>query len=716
MPGLRAENTRRTPVPAVNYRLEGEIAVLSFSNPPVNALSLVVRTGLMEGLERAAADDAVRAIVITGAGGTFSSGADINEIASGAALTAPTLRDLQAHMESSRKPLVAAIDGIAFGGGFEIALTCHWRVGSRSAKVGLPEVKLGLLPGAGGTQRFTRLAGPAAALEAITSGAPLAPSRALELRLVDAVADDALTAAIALARRAVSEHWPLRITSDISEHLREGTSALFADFRRRLAAKARGQLAPVRIVDAIEAAATRSKEDAFRLEREYFVECRDSPQRKALTHVFFAEREARRIPGLPSDTKPLPIRTAAVIGAGTMGGGIAMNFANAGIPVALLEVSTEALERGLAVIRKNYAASVARGSLAPARAEQALALIRGVSDDPALASADIVIEAVFEDLAVKREVFARLDRVAAPHAILATNTSTLDIDAIAASTARPAQVVGTHFFSPANVMKLLENVRGRQTSAETIATVMALGKTLGKIPVLAGNCDGFIGNRMLMFYGSEAEFLLEEGATPEQIDRVMENFGFAMGPFAMRDLAGNDVGFLIRKGRKLPPDERFSPILERLVAQGRLGQKSGQGFYRYEGRTRIPDPEVTALIEGVSRELGIRRRDIPDGEVLDRLLHPLVNEGARIVDEGIAIRASDVDVVYVYGYGFPAYRGGPMFWAEQAGLGRVVETMRRLAPTHGARWRPAPLLEKLAAAGQGWSAAQRDDLAAGSIR
>src|SRR5215472_5640976 len=698
-----APKHKENAVAAVNYRPEGEIAVLSITNPPVNALSLPVREGLMQGLLRAAADDAVTALVLSGAGGTFSSGADINEIASGAALTAPTLRDLQSQMEASRKPLVAAIVVIALGGGFEMALTCHWRVAGREARVGLPEVKLGLLPGAGGTQRFTRLAGPAAALEAITSGAPIPAARALELRLVDAVADDALAAAVALAQRAVSEHWPLRITSDISEHLPEGTPELFAAFRRRLASKARGQLAPFRIVDAIEAAGTRSKEEAFRLERELFLECRDSPQRRALTHVFFAEREARRIPGLPADTRPLPIRTAAVIGAGTMGGGIAMNFANAGIPVALLEVSSEALERGLAVIRQNYGASVARGSLAPARAEQALALIRGVSDYQAMGSADIVIEAVFEDLAVKREVFARLDRAAASHAILATNTSTLDIDAIAASTGRPAQVVGTHFFSPANVMKLLENVRGRQTSAETIATVMALGKTLGKIPVLAGNCDGFIGNRMLMFYGSEAEFLLEEGATPEQIDRIIEGFGFAMGPFAMRDLAGNDVGFLIRKGRKLPADERWSPILERVVEGGRLGQKSGKGFYRYEGRTRIVDPEVTALIEEVSRELGIRRREIGDEEILERLLHPLINEGARILEEGIAIRASDIDVVYVYGYGFPASRGGPMFWAEQAGLGRVVETMRRLAPTHGARWRPAPLLEKLAAAGLGWS-------------
>ena len=691
-------------MPAVNYRLVGDVAVLSLASPPVNALSLPVRTALMEGLTRAAADGTVTALVLTGEAGTFSSGADIKEIASGAALTPPTLRDLQRQMEASRKPLVAAIDGIAFGGGFEIALACHYRTGSRSAKVGLPEVKLGLLPGAGGTQRFTRLAGPAAALEAITSGAPIPAARALELGVLDVVADDAVAAAIELARKAVREHSPLRITSEISEHLSEGTPELFSDFRRRIAGKSRGQLAPSRIVDSIQAACTLPAEDAFRLERQYFLECRDSPQRQALTHVFFAEREARRIPGLPADTKPRPLRQAAVIGAGTMGGGIGMSFANAGLPVALLEVSPEALERGLQTIRRNYAASVSRGSLDQARADAALALIRGVSEYEALGEADILIEAVFEDMNVKRQVFARLDKVAARHAILASNTSTLDIDAIAASTERPEQVVGTHFFSPANVMKLLENVRGRHTSAETIATVMALGRTLGKIPVLAGNCDGFIGNRMLMFYGSEAEFLLEEGATAEQIDRVMEGFGFAMGPLAVRDLAGNDVGFLIRKGRKLPADERWSPILERIVGAGRLGQKTNKGFYRYEGRTRIVDPEVTALIENVSRELGIRRRTIPDEEILDRLLHPLVNEGARILEEGIAIRASDIDVVYVYGYGFPAYKGGPMFWAEQAGLARVVDTMRGLAPTHGARWAPAPLLERLVAGKQGFGA------------
>jgi 3-hydroxyacyl-CoA dehydrogenase len=672
--------------------------------PPVNALSLAVREGLMAALVAGAQDPAVAALVVTGAQGTFCGGADINEIASGAALKPPMIAELQAQIEASRKPIVAAITGVALGGGFELALTCHARTLAPAAKVGLPEVKLGLIPGAGGTVRFTRLAGAAAALEAITSGAQIPAGRALELGLVDEVADDALGAAVALAGRLALDRQPLRITSELRERIREVNPEVFAGFRKKLSAKARGQLAPFRIVDSIEAACTQPKDEALRLERQYFMECRDSAQRKALVHVFFAEREARRIPGLPADVKPQPIRSAAVIGAGTMGGGIAMNFANAGIPVTLLELSGEALARGLAQVRKNYATSVARGSFTQERADRAVSLVRGVTSYDELQAADIVIEAVFEDLKVKQEVFGRLDKVAAAHAILATNTSSLDIDAIAAATSRPQQVVGTHFFSPANVMKLLENVRGAKSSPQTLATVMALGKTLGKVPVLAGNCDGFIGNRMLGFYGLEAEFLLEEGATPGQVDRVIEGFGFAMGPLAVRDLAGNDIGFMIRKSRKLPADERYSPILERLVAQGRLGQKTGKGFYRYEGRTRIPDPEVTTLIEGVSRDLKIRRRQIPDPEILDRLLHPLVNEGARIVEEGIAARASDIDVVYVNGYGFPAWRGGPMYWAQHAGLERVVKTMRELATTHGARWAPAALLERLAASGQGWDA------------
>ncbi len=685
----------------VNYRVADSIAVLTLANPPVNALGLAVRVGLSEALGRALADEAVSAVVLSGAGGVFGAGADLHEVSSGQVLEAPLTGDLAAQIEQADKPVIAAIAGQALGGSFELALACHGRIAAHSARLALPQVKLGLIPGAGGTLRFTRLAGAQAALEALTSGAPIPAARALELGLLDELAEEVLPAALAFAAAAVRGTRPWR---SLSARVHEVPPALFAAFRQKMPPKTRGQLAPGKIIDSVEAACTRTPEEALRLERESFVACRDSPQCRALVHVFFAERAARKIPGIAADTPTLPVRRAAIIGAGTMGGGIAMTFANAGMPVAVLELSAQALERGLTLIRKNYAASVDRGSLSAERAERAQALISGITDYAALAEADIIIEAVFEEMKVKQEVFARLDRVAAPGAILATNTSTLDIDAIAASTSRPQQVVGTHFFSPAHVMKLLENVRGARTAPEVIATVMALGKRLGKVAVLAGNCDGFIGNRMLGFYGVEAEFLLEEGATPEQIDRVIEGFGFAMGPLAVRDLAGNDVGFLIRKGRKLPADERFSPILERLVGAGRFGQKAGKGFYRYEGRTRIPDPQVLELIEQVSRDLGIERRAIPDEEILERLLHPLVNEGARILEEGIALRASDVDVVYVNGYGFPAWRGGPMYWAAQTGLERVVATMQRLARTHGARWGPAPLLQRAAAGGSGWGA------------
>jgi 3-hydroxyacyl-CoA dehydrogenase len=690
-------------VPVVNYRLDGNVAVIEIDNPPVNATSFEVREGLAEALEDAAADPAVEALVMAGSRGIFIAGADIKEISSGASNKFPTLRDLQAQMEAVPKPIVAAITGTALGGGFEIALTCHWRIASTDAKVGLPEVKLGILPGAGGTQRFTRLAGPEAALGAITSGNPIPAKRALELGLIDAIADDALEAAIVLARTSAADQRPLRLASNVNDKISTVDPGIFAAFRKKLESKARGQLAPWKIIDCIEAACTRTREEAFKFEREAFNECRESPQRKALIHLFFAERDAKRVPDLPADTRALPIRSAAIVGAGTMGGGIAMNFANAGIPVQLLELNQEALERGLGLIQKNYAASVKRGSLTEAAMERALSLIEGVTDYDAIHGADIAIEAVFEDMKVKKDVFTRLDAVCAPHAILATNTSSLDVDAIAEVTNRPQSVIGTHFFSPANVMKLLENVRSKHSSPQTIATAMSLGKLLNKVVVLAGNCDGFIGNRMLQFYSGEAEFLLEEGATPEQIDRVMEGFGFAMGPLAVRDLAGNDVGYSIRKARKIPADERFSPILQRVFEAGRLGQKSGKGFYRYEGRTRISDPEIMTLIEGVSRDLGIARREIPDEEILVRLLCPLVNEGAKIVDEGIAIRASDVDIVYVNGYGFPSYKGGPMFWAQEFGFDKVIATMQKLGATHGQRWRPAPLLERLAASGKGWS-------------
>ncbi len=681
-----------------HYRSDQDVAVLEIDNPPVNALSLEVRTTLVEGLERAARDPSIKAVVIAGAGGQFPAGADLKEIASGVAFEPPILLDVQARMESLGKPMVAAIEGLALGGGFELALTCHARLAAADARVGLPEVKLGLIPGAGGTQRFTRLAGPEAALEAITSGEQIAASRALALGLIDAIAAQVRASAVSHARRLAEQGAP-PLASAREEKIAHVDPNLFTAWRSAHARKLRGQLAPWRIVDAIEAACTRTRAEAFRLERQYYLECRQSPQRKALMHVFHAERAARKIPDVGPQVTPLPIRRAAVVGAGTMGTGIAICFANAGIPVTLLDVSETALGQGLARIRRLYGETVERGRLTREQADAAIGRISGASGYEALGETDIAIEAVFEDPALKREVFENLDRSAPPHAILASNTSTLDIDRLAAVTGRPQQVVGTHFFSPAHVMKLMENVRGAASSPQTLATVMALARRLGKIPVLAGNCDGFIGNRMLQYYGAEAERLLEEGATPEQIDGVIESFGFAMGPLAMRDLAGNDVGWAIRRNRTLPPDERWSPILERMAGEGRLGRKSGQGFYRYEGGKRLANPEALALIEAVSRELGIERRAISDEEILTRLLHPLVNEGAKILAERIAIRPGDIDVVYIHGYGFPAYKGGPMYWAAQDGLDKVIATLERLAPSHGQRWRAAPRLIEAARRG-----------------
>jgi 3-hydroxyacyl-CoA dehydrogenase len=686
----------------VTCRVADGVAVLEIRHPPVNALSHSVRCELQEHVRRLASDLQVGGIVLTGSEGRFIAGADIHEFETGAHLKAPTIRDLQQQLEVSSKPVVAAIHGAALGGGLELAMACHWRIASRSARVGLPEVRLGLIPGSGGTQRFPRLAGPQAALEYVTSGEHIPAARALELGLLDETAEDAVAVAITLAQRVWRDGRPLQVVSLRNDRLTGVSPELFQEFRRRIERKARGQLAPWKIIDCIEAACTLPRDEAFRFERASFMECSQSPQHQALVHLFFAEREARRIPDLSEGVEPLPVRSVGIVGAGTMGGGIAMVFANARIPVKLLEISKEALERGIESIRKNYAWSVDRGSVTRESASESQSLIEGVTDYAALADRDLIIEAVFEDLEIKKQVFARLNQAAAPTAILATNTSALDVDAIAAAATHPERVIGLHFFSPAQVMKLLEVVRGKRSSAAALTTAMALARRVGKVAVLSGNCDGFIGNRMWQFYTAEAEFLLEEGATPEQVDGVMEAFGFAMGPLAVRDLAGNDVGLAIRKRRQLPRDERTSPLLAKLVEQGRLGQKIGKGYYRYEGRVRRPDPEVTALIEEISLERGIQRRHIGDEEILARLLHPLVNEGARILAESIASRASDIDLVYVNGYGFPAYRGGPMFWADTIGLEKVVATMRSLAPTHGARWAPAPLLVELAGSGRGF--------------
>jgi len=689
---------------SVDYSLDGDIAVLTVNHPPVNALSLSVREGLDAGVSRALADPAVKAIVIRGGGTTFIAGADITEFGTPRSTQPPRLQDIQTALERSPKPTVAAIHGTALGGGLELALACHARIALASAKVGLPEVKLGLLPGAGGTVRLPRLTGPQAALELITSGEHVPAPRGEALGIVDAIVPDIDAAAVAYARRLAAEGAPTPVMGR-EDKVRGVDPALFEEFRNSIGKKARGQVAPYKIIDCVEAACRLAPAEAIAFERTAFNELLNGDQRKALIHYFFAEREARKIPDVPASVQPLPIRKAAVIGAGLMGGGIAMVFANAGIPVLLVDVTAEALAKGRSIIEKNYATSVARGSMSQDRMDRALSLIGGVTDYAALGDVDLVVEAVFEKMELKKEIFARLDAATPPHAILGSNTSSLNIDEIASATSRPDKVIGVHFFSPANVMKLLENVRGAKSSPQTIATVMALGKQLGKVPVLAGNCDGFIGNRMLQYYTGEAEYMLEEGATPEQIDRVAEGFGMAMGPLAMRDMAGMDTSILVRAARRLtlPSDERLPPIVEALVDAGRIGQKNGKGYYRYEGRTRIPDPEAIAIIEAVSREQGIERRPFTDEEVRDRLFHPLVNEGAKELEEGIALRASDIDVVWVNGYGFPAHRGGPMFWGEASGLDRVVATAKMLGAKNGRRWRPSPLLERLAAAGKGFA-------------
>ena len=691
----------------VDYSTDGDIAVLTVNNPPVNAISVAVRAGLIEGLDQACADEAIRAVVIIGGGRTYMAGADIKEFGKGP--LSPTFRDVQNRIEAANKPVLSALHGTALGGGLEIALTCHYRVAAAQTQFGLPEVKLGLLPGAGGTQRLTRLIGPAQALELITSGGSFDTAFALASGVIDAVVETDLRAGAVAFARDIAGQRPLPLVSVRGDRIGDVDRQLFADFRQRNARRFRGLFAPQKIVECIEAACYRSAAEGFQFEEEAFQACLDSPQRQALIHLFFAERAARKIPGVGADIKPLPIHRAAVIGAGTMGAGIAMCFANAGIPVALIDISAEAVQRGLAAIEKNYAASVARGSMSEADKIRALALIEGADHYGPVARADFVVEAVFEKLELKQRIFAELDRNAPPHAILGSNTSSLDIDAIAAATRRPDKVLGTHFFSPANVMKLLETVRGAHSSQQTLVTALTLAQRLGKVPVVAGNCEFFIGNRLIEVYLAQAEFLLEEGCTPEQIDRVAEQFGFAMGPLAVRDLAGCDVGLLIRQGRRfpLPAGERYSPLIERLVALGRLGQKTGKGIYDYDGRKRVPSPEVQNLIEGISRELGIERRAISDAEILARLLHPMVNEGARILEEGMAARASDIDLVYVNGYGFPPYRGGPMFWAQKIGLDQVLATATSLAEKFGASWRPSVLLERLVREGKGWDSVEQ---------
>ena len=697
----------------VSYTLLGDIGVISVNNPPVNALSQPVREGLAAAVSEAQADDS-KAVVLCCEGRTFIAGADITEF--GKPPKEPDLNQVLLAIEGSSKPIIAAIHGTSLGGGFEVALACHYRCAVASAKVGLPEVHLGLLPGAGGTQRVPRLAGVEAALEIITGGRPVPAPKALSLGLIDQVleGDDMKAAALQYAQGLAAASAPLKRVRDINIDPASFKPSLLEDFRARLARRARGQIAPDRIVTCIEAAVSKPFDEGLKEERRLFTELVKSPESAAMRHIFFAERQAAKIKDLPADTPPRPVNKVAVLGGGTMGGGIAMCFANVGVPVMLLEVSAEALERGMGVIRKNYEITQQKGRLSAEQVKKRMALISGTTDYADIGDVDMVIEAVFENLDLKKEVFAKLDAACRPGCILATNTSYQDVDAIAAATSRPQDVLGMHFFSPANVMRLLEVVRGGKTAPDALATAMGVGKRIGKVCALARVCYGFIGNRMLTGYGRESQKLLLDGCTPTQVDAALEGFGMAMGPLAMGDLAGLDVGYKARESRgELSDDSMDYRIGTRLVEMDRFGQKTGAGFYRYDPKTRArqADPEVEALIKQEAAALGVEQRKFSDEEIIERCLYPLINEGAKVLEEGIAQRASDIDVVYIYGYAFPVAKGGPMFYADQVGLKRVHERLCEFRDGSGeAHWEPAPLLKQLAESGgsfAGWDKANR---------
>ena len=692
-----------------SYSKQGAVAVITMNNPPVNGLGHELRSGIVAGLDQAAADPSVKAVVLLGAGKAFSGGADIREFNTPKALAEPNLHTLIRAVEQSPKPVIAAIHGVAMGGGLELALGCHFRVAVAGAQIALPEVKLGLLPGAGGTQRLPRVVGVETALNMIVSGNPVPSEKLKGSALFDAFLEgELLPGAVAFAEKVIAEKRPLKLVRDLKIDY-PNAEAFFQFAHNTATAVAKDYPAPRKCVDAIAAAVAKPFEEGLRAERDLFVELVQTDVSKALRHAFFAERAASKIPDVPEETPTRPIRSAAVIGAGTMGGGIAMNFANAGIPVTVLEVKPEALEKGLAVVRKNYEGSAKKGRLTAAQVEERMGLIQPTMSYADVAQADIVVEAVFEDLKVKEAVFKKLDEVAKPGAILASNTSTLDLDKIAAFTRRPQDVIGTHFFSPANVMKLLEIVRGKATAKDVLATVMGLSKKLKKTGVVSGVCDGFIGNRMLEQYLRQALLLLEEGALPQQVDRALEKFGMAMGPFRMSDLAGNDVGWYIRKRRYAEnPSLKPSRVADRICEMGRFGQKTGAGWYRYEAgkRDAVPDPVVEELILAQSKEAGVARRKVGADEIVERCIFALVNEGAKILEEGIALRASDIDMVYLTGYGFPLYRGGPMLYADTVGLFSVVRTMARFAANpqgDPAFWKPAPLLARLAAEGKSFN-------------
>ncbi len=693
-----------------DYRVHGDVAVITLNNPPVNGLGLATRMAFAEGLNKANADAAVKAIVITGSGKAFSGGADIKEFGSPKSTQEPNLLSLILACENSAKPVVSAIHSVCMGGGLELSLGCHYRIAAPGCNVALPEVKLGLIPGAGGTQRLPRVLGVEVALNMIVSGEPVKSEMLAMLpgqKLFDkmaASAESLMDEALALAREKADVR-PLPLVRNMPCKHPLG-DAYFQFARNMVKGMSKNFPAPGKCVDAVEAATKQKFDVGMVTEREIFLALMWTPESKALRHIFMADRAASKIPDVPSDTPQREIKSVAVIGAGTMGGGISMNFLNAGIPVKILEMKQEALDKGVGIMRKNYDSQVKKGKLKQDKLDQRMALLSTTLNYDDLKDADLVIEAVFEEMGVKEKVFKELDRVMKPGAILASNTSTLDVDKIAAFTKRPQDVVGLHFFSPANVMKLLEVVRGAKTGKDVMATVMSMGKKIKKTAVVSGVCDGFIGNRMVEQYGRQGGFLLDEGCTPSQVDKAIEKFGFAMGPFRMGDLAGNDIGWAIRKRRVVEkPGMLYSKTADLLCEKGRFGQKVGMGWYDYVAgkRDAVPNAEVVKMIEDHRKSLGITPRKISDEEIVQRLVYSLVNEGARILEEGIASKASDIDMVYLMGYGFPIYRGGPMNYADQVGLFNVVQSMKKFAqnPLDDANfWEPAPLLARLATEGK----------------
>jgi 3-hydroxyacyl-CoA dehydrogenase len=690
----------------VQLTRDGDVAIITINNPPVNALSPGVPQGISEAIEQIGKDDSVHAAVLIGGGRTFVAGADIKEfgkLASGRSPRGAGLLPLLLQIEDCLKPIVMAIHGTAFGGGLELAMAGHYRVAAPGAQVGQPEVKLGIIPGAAGTQRLPRLVGVAKAVEMCAEGNPVRVEDAAKLGVIDRIIEgDLLAGAVRFAREIAARPAPKTRERAGNLGTPEQSAPIFAAAREAVRKKQRGMMAPLAAIDAVEAATKMSFEDGCQEEQRLFIECLQSDQSKALIHVFFGEREVAKIPDVPKETPTIPVNSVAVIGAGTMGGGIAMVFANAGISVLLKESDQPALDRGMANIQKNYASSVRRGRFTQQFVDERLKLIRPTLQYDGFEKADMVVEAVFEGMALKKQVFAELDRICKAGAILASNTSTLDIDEIASATSRPEFVIGTHFFSPANIMRLLEIVRGKKTSKPVIATCMQLSKKIGKIGVLVGNCRGFVGNRMFGPYVRESVFLVEEGAGVEAVDKALVEFGMAMGPLAVGDLSGLDVGWRVRKEyRHLEkPGVRQAMAGDRLCEMGRYGQKTGAGWYKYdENRRASPDPEIAELVRQWAAEAGIPQRQIPADEIVDRCVYALVNEGARILEEGYALRAVDIDIIYLNGYGFPAYRGGPMWFADTVGLRKVYDRVCEFHRQHGEHWEPAPLLKQLAEQG-----------------